>query len=353
MKAYISILAGGSGQRLWPLSTPENPKQLIPFIDNQSLLDITVQRLSAINHEKELCVVTSSSLAQSIKKQSYDEISWYVEEPVGRNTAPAILLTCLKSYEKDPHSLIAFFPADHFIPDQQKFCTLVEKALTHCAKNDTIATLGLVPTGPATGYGYIQADTQEALGKNYFPAVTFHEKPDLARAKRYAQQNNMFWNAGMFLAKTSVLLQEFKQHAPFLWDTMQQFLSGTCTYGDLEKISVDYAIMEKSQRITVFPADFEWHDVGNISVFLELQKCYQKSKQALIEVDAQGNLVSSRKKTIACVGVQNLCIVETDNELLIVAKDKAEQVKAVVQAQEDLKEKKVLSNGNTRTDGTI
>lgn len=334
MKAYICILAGGTGQRLWPLSTPEHPKQLIPFINNRSLLDETVQRLSAIAYDKEICVVANPLLTSAIKQKSYREITQYIEEPVGRNTAPAILLSCLKIHEKDQNSLIAFFPADHFIPEKTDFCSLVERALSYCQNTDTIVTLGLVPKSAATGYGYIQADTRGSSDACY-PAMQFHEKPSLQRAQQYVAQNDMFWNAGMFLAKTSVLLDEFKAHAPALWQSMQQFLSGERAYADLEKISVDYAIMEKSKKITVFPVNFEWYDVGNIAVFLELQAKYQKNKPSVLSVAAHSNLVNTKKKTVAFVGVDNLCVVETENELLIVAKDKAERVKSIVESIEE------------------
>ena len=330
MKVYSGILAGGSGERLWPLSTHESPKQFIPFIDKKSLLALTVERLDACKKSNdEIFVITGSSFVSKVKQHADSKIDFVIEEPVGRNTAPAILLSCLQVYQKDQDSIVSFFPADHFIPERDKFCRVIQQAVAYVKDNDVIATLGFVPTYPGTGYGYIQAGMAEEKKSFFYPAKKFHEKPNLKKAQQYLAQENMFWNAGMFLAKTSVLLKAFELHAPILWSAMQDYISGGCSYNSLEKESVDYAIMEKSKNIVVFTADFEWYDVGNINVFLKIKSRYEEKASNVINVDASNNLAYTDKKVVACIGIENLCIVETDDVLLITSCKSAEKVKEV------------------------
>lgn len=328
MKIYLGILAGGSGERLWPLSTQQRPKQLIPFVHDQSLFSLSIDRLAGCVVDQELFVVATSDLTKSLQKEAEGWVNFYIEEPAQRNTAPAILLSCLKLYEQNPESIVGFFPADHFIPDKKAFQEIIAQAIDHTVENDVIVTIGLQPTAPATGYGYIQADKQNPANM-WYPAVQFCEKPELQRAKDYIARGDMFWNAGMFLAKTKVFLEEFKLHSPTLWASMQRYFRGDLEYAGIEKIAVDYAIMEKSKRMVIFSAQFEWYDVGNITVFLKLKQQFDGLSTKIINIQASNNLVEVKNKTVACVGVSNLCIVETEDALLIMSQEQAESVRQV------------------------
>ncbi|KKQ11203.1 MAG: mannose-1-phosphate guanylyltransferase [Candidatus Babeliales bacterium] len=330
---HFVILAGGSGQRLWPLSTKKCPKHLITFIDNKSLLEQTIERINwgnQKNPDHKIWVLTNQEQLELVKNHiqhlQVQNLDITVEaEPVARNTAPAILWMCEKIKKLDHDATIIILPADHFIPEKDIFNKTVEQAITFAQNNAKIVTLGVMPTMPATGYGYIQADT--SVCQNIFPVIKFHEKPDLVKANQYINQPNMFWNAGIFVGKVSTFLNEFKTHSTQLFDNMQSYITGKKTYDSLENISIDYAIMEKSSNIYLIPAIFEWHDVGNLAVFLSLKKRFAKSIEDIINIDGYNNLSSTSKKVVVCIGVSDLCIVETDNIILVSKKDCTENVK--------------------------
>lgn len=341
---HFVILAGGSGQRLWPLSTKKCPKHLVTFIDNKSLLEQTIERISGntsislkdtvsenqktldykiwiLTNQEQLALVENHIQHLQLKNSNITVVA----EPTARNTAPAILWMCEKINKLDNDATIIILPADHFIPEKEIFNKTVEQAVTFAQNNASIITFGIIPTNPATGYGYIQADT--SVCQNIFSVIKFHEKPDLIKANQYINQPNMFWNAGIFIGKVSTFLNEFKTHSKKLFDDMQDYLNGTIPYDALENISIDYAIMERSSNISLIPATFEWHDVGNLAVFLSLKKRFTQNMEDIINIDGYSNLSSTRKKLVVCIGVSDLCIVETDNILLISKKDCTENVK--------------------------
>ncbi len=337
---YFGILAGGSGKRLWPLSNKQQPKQLLPFVNNKSLLQQTVERVSrtAVRREN-IFVITSKEQEQLIKNSVGDQIGFVLSEPCGRNTGPAILLGCHTIVQKDPGAIVFFLPADHFIPDPDMFNNTLVRAITYIQKHDSIALFGLKPTCAATGYGYIQTQErfpvleQKNMGQTCVPVSKFHEKPDQRTAQEYLARNDMFWNIGVFGARAKIFINEFKSCATELSQAMHEFLKSKRDYSTLPNISVDYAVMEKSKHTVLFPAHFEWHDVGNLHTFLSLKEKYSHQDNTvntcapIINIGGARNLASTCKKTIACIGVSDLCIVETDDVLLIVKKDKAELVK--------------------------
>lgn len=327
---YAVLLAGGQGERLWPLSTPERPKQLIPFINGRTLLDDTLARAAAcVTSPHARMIVVHEKLAKSVRVAVGDQ-AHIVVEPTGKNTAPAILLACLEIAVLDPSAIIVIMPTDHFIPDYAAFCRELDTAAATAEQLDTIVLLGVTPTHPATGYGYIQYEHGYPLGDAY-PVVQFHEKPNQERAHEYCSRGDMLWNIGVFVGKVGVFIDEFKALRPELFDAMEAYRAGTGSYDAVEHISFDYAILEKSDRVMVIPVAFAWHDVGNLATFLALREHYQYgSDERMITVNAQDNLVMSSKKIVALVGVHDLCVVETPDVLLIVARDQAEQVRQVV-----------------------
>lgn len=327
-KVYLVILAGGKGERLWPLSRSALPKQLLSFVDNISLLEHTIRRLKTISFHHELSIITTHEQYELIKDSVGHLVDALYIEPASRNTAPAILYTCNAIYEKDPQALIAFIPADHYIEDAAAFIASLEKALRHAAQAECITLLGVRPTFPATGYGYIEYLEQEH--HDIMPIKSFHEKPTASMAAHYLTNPTMLWNIGIFAARASFFIEEFKQTAPELYAQFACYQQGALEYSALTSISIDYAVIEKSASTMVLPVSFKWSDVGNLDTFLSLKLANNKIDTTIIAIESQNNIVASKKLT-ALIGVENLCIVETDDAILIAKRDDVEKVKLILQ----------------------
>lgn len=326
---YCVILAGGSGTRLWPLSRANKPKQFLSVGSELTLLEQAVARVSLSVPRSNIWVGTTKEYVEKVQECVGGKIGNIVVEPGVRNTGPAILLSCFEIYKKDPDACIVFLPSDPFIPEKDRFVFFLDNAIDYIIKNEKIALLGLKPRYPATGYGYIEYD--EHSGKAPFLVKKFHEKPALDIAQQYCKQGNMLWNISMFCGKARVFLEEFKKEASHMFEGVRAYVEGIACYEDVVADSIDYAVMEKSKQVCVFPVDFEWFDVGNVEVFLSLQQGYKPNKSKVVSVDAENNLVNADGKLIALVGVHDLCIVETDDTLLITKRDQAEKVRQVVQ----------------------
>ncbi|MFH1644751.1 MAG: mannose-1-phosphate guanylyltransferase [bacterium] len=342
---FFVILAGGQGQRLWPLSRQNTPKPLIPFLGEKSLLEQTIERIQDLTESKQnIVIVTASDQFASVNNLVNDKVDQIISEPEGKNTAPAILLSCLKIKEQNENAVIVVLSADHFIPEKGKFQEYLRNVIQFASKNDELAIFGLKPRYAATGYGYIQADTFSEMKKENFESykvLKFHEKPNQDVADLYVECSYMFWNVGIFVSNLKTFLNEFEKHQPKLVEQMQNYLKTGNGYEDLQSISVDYAVLEKSENVTVFPADFEWYDVGNLDVFLTLQeKHYQKQKN-IIDIDSQNNLVNTKKLAVL-IDVEDLCVVETNDVILISKRDKVEKVKNVVGFLSEQKLKELL-----------
>jgi mannose-1-phosphate guanylyltransferase/mannose-6-phosphate isomerase len=329
---YCVILAGGSGTRLWPLSRAGKPKQFLAVGNEMTLLQQAVSRVSSSVPKENIWIGTTQQHEEAVRACVGDKIGNIVIEPGARNTAPAILLSCFHIYKCNPDAAIVFLPSDPFIPNTKRFVSFLNRAIDYMLKNERISLLGLKPRYPATGYGYIEYDDTMS-GQTDVPFVVkkFHEKPVFEVAQRYCQQGNMLWNISMFCAQARVFLDEFQKHAPDIFEGVKDFVHSTGTYEDIRSESIDYALMEKSSKVSVFPVDFEWCDVGNIEVFLSLQKQYGLEKNDVLTVDSNNNLVHVDDRLVALVGVDNLCIVQTDDVLLITKRDESEKVKQIVQ----------------------
>ena len=275
-------MAGGIGSRFWPMSTPECPKQFIDVMGcGRSLIQLTADRFDGVCPRENMWVVTSEKYIDIVREQ-LPEIpeSNILAEPCARNTAPCIAFACWKIKKKHPHANIVVTPSDALVIDTGEFRRVMEKALRFTDDSSAIVTIGIRPTRPETGYGYIQADlsTSSPRNKEIFRIDTFREKPDLETAKRYIQQNNFFWNAGIFVWSVSTIVNAFRIYAPAISKVFEGLLNVYGTdkeqemidklYPECEKISVDYAIMEKAEEIFVCPADFGWSDLGSWSSLL-------------------------------------------------------------------------------------
>ena len=328
---YFVILAGGSGERLWPLSRQNTPKQLLAVGGEQTLLEQAIERVASLAPRNNIWISTTQKHEQKIQEHIGSQVGRILAEPGSRNTGPAILLSCFELYKENPNAIVVFLPADPFIPEKDtvKFVGFLEHAIDFVASHDDITLLGVRPTYPATGYGYIEFD-QTSASQAPYSVKHFREKPSADVAQQYIQSNTMLWNIGMFCAKVSVFMEEFKQEAPEIYEGISQYCQGRMPYEQVKSDSIDYAVMEKSKRVSVLPVDFAWCDVGNIEVFLSIKEQYDIKSHDHITVNAKNNLIDVPNKLVALIGIDDVCIVETDQVLLITKRSEAEQVRAVV-----------------------
>lgn len=334
---YFVILSGGDGQRLWPLSREKKPKQFIPFLKDTSLLEQTVSRIKKIATDKDkIWVITNQKQYFDVKKLVGNDVGFILSEEAKRNTAPAILYATLKIYEQDKDAVIVFLPADSFVVESEKYTFSLDLAATFAAKNQRIVTLGVMPTRPATSYGYIQAKSslKEHINVDHvYDVKKFHEKPSLEVALAYLNNNSMLWNISVFAARAHVFIEEFNSYAPTIYSQMIQYLEQKIEYQDIDSDSIDFAVIEKSRRVCVIPCDFAWYDVGNIDVFLSLQNKLSKKATKIINIDGKNNIASivprkiNKEKLVAFIGVSDLCLVEDDDVILVAKRNEVDKVK--------------------------
>ncbi len=324
------ILAGGSGERLWPLSRQHRPKQFLSIDHEKSLLEATIDRMQQFISPERTWIVCAQNHVEHITHLAEEQIANVVVEPVGRNTAPAVYLVCRMLEALYPHSdpIVFIAPSDHYIPNIATFSAFASHAIDVAAFEDKIVLLGVRPAYPATSYGYIEYKNQQT-----FPHAvnTFHEKPTLEVAQEYLAQGNFLWNAGMVCARVSVLLGEFAHHAPDVVSTIDAYAQEAKPYELAPSISLDHAILEKSSKLAVFPVDFIWSDVGSLDTFVSLREQYAAPRTSVIPVDAKNNVVDVEHKLVALVGVDDLCIVERDGILLVAKRDETEKIKTVLE----------------------
>lgn len=339
---YVVIIAGGMGSRFWPESRVSFPKQYIDVMNTgKSLIKSTYDRFEEIVPKENIYIVTTEEYRDlTIEHLPSIEIDNIILEPERKNTAACIGLACYKIGKINPDANILIAPADHLIIGEIKYNNIVKNCFDFVSKNDCIITIGIKPTKPATGYGYIQYIEDE---NNLFKKVkTFTEKPSLDIAKTFIKSGDFLWNSGMFIWNYQSFEKEFSQHLPEMNDLFQLIMADLNTnketkainniYSRFNNISIDYGMMEKSNKVYVIPADFEWSDVGSWSSLYDLMpKDYLGNavKGDLVRIYNSSNnlIVSSNQKLIIVEGVEGKCIVDTPDALMILSLDKEQEVK--------------------------
>ncbi len=344
LNAYAVLLAGGSGTRLWPVSRELYPKQLVNFIGDDSLVQRTIKRLSPILDPDRIRVVCGKEHHHEIGRHMAEigvpADGKIICEPSGRNTAPAILLALFDIMKSREDAVLCIFPADHVIRDIKMFHTKLTAALQLAAQGH-IVTFGITPDYPETGYGYIEGDKKVAQGA--LSIKRFVEKPDLPTARQYLEAGNYFWNSGMFAFSASVMREEFARLQPGLLADMTQLIEAgeplsAEAYQRLEDISIDYAIMEKTDKGVVLPSDFGWSDIGSwksLYDFLPKDQAANVIDGDVIAEDTHHCFIMGRR-LIATNHLRNLVIVETPDSVFVSDMDNSRDVKAIVRK---LKEK--------------
>ncbi len=342
MAVHLVLLAGGRGTRFWPLSRRRRPKQLLPLLSERSLLRETWERVAPLGRRERSWVITAANLVKDCRRELPElPAARILGEPVGRNTAPALALAAALARKEDPRAVLAVFPSDHHIGDLRGFRTLVRRAL-RCARDErALVTLGVKPTEPETGYGYIET-TKPIRGKEPVPVKAFTEKPDLNRARRYLKSGRHLWNSGMFFMSVDALAEAFAEFVPEIWEPVQE-LAGLhggrrfaaafrSIYAELPSASFDRAVMERARDVKVLPADVGWSDVGNwtaLEALLAESEGNRVSGQVLA-LDAKNNIVMDEEGLTALVGVENLVIVRSGGALLVCHRDHVQSIREIV-----------------------
>ncbi|HEV2614985.1 MAG TPA: mannose-1-phosphate guanylyltransferase [Candidatus Acidoferrales bacterium] len=371
--ACAVLLAGGRGTRFWPRSRTRTPKQLLDIVSSKSMLRETADRLAPLFPENRLWVVTNDEQAAGVRRElPRVPRQQILAEPVGRNTAAAIGLAAIHLAQEHGDALMAVLPADHRIANAARYRKVVRAAMKIAGRPGNLVVLGIPPSRPETGFGYI-AHAGVAARINGTPAYAvrhFTEKPELRVARKYVRSGQYFWNSGMFFWRVSTFLECLRKYLPKTWHALgelQQFI-GTREYAEalrriypkLENISVDYAIMEPAtrprsvrdksekrgtERVFVLPAQIGWSDIGSWAAVYELLARNQEenvSAGASLALDASGNFLWSPRKFVAAIGVRNLMIIETDDALLICPRERAQDVGKVVKWLEEKRRRDLL-----------
>jgi mannose-1-phosphate guanylyltransferase len=350
LHVHAVILAGGSGTRFWPASRRLMPKQLLPLAGRpgEALIAATVRRLEPLVAPENVWIATGQSLAEATAA-ALPRIprAQILAEPVARNTAPPIGWAAAVIARTDPDAMLAVLPADHYIADEPGFLRIVERAL-RAADEGWLATVGIVPTRPETGYGYIEVG--ESIGEGANAVARFVEKPDRARAQQFLDGRKHLWNAGMFFFRARTMRAAMAKHLPELAAGLDR-LDAAAAAGDearvladefpkMPSISIDHGVMEKADHIAVVPGSFGWNDVGSWEVAWELAARDERGNAlpaGSVAVDATNNLVvdlarGAARKRFALLGVRDLVVVETDDAVLVMPRERAQDVRAVVDA---------------------
>ena len=344
MKIYPVILSGGSGTRMWPLSRSHYPKQFLPLVSDKSLFQDTLNRLLWHDGMADPVVICNIDHRFMVAEQLHElgfSSSEIILEPFGRNTAPAVALAALNLPEAD--DILLVFPADHVIQNHESLSTTIAEAV-NIAKDGKLATFGIVPTSLETGYGYIKKG-ERVDETQAFSVDTFVEKPDLLTAETYISSGDYYWNSGMFAFRADVYLEELKHHQPEIFSCCQKAVNRANKDADFNRInpdafekcpsdSIDYAVMENTSQAVVIPLDAGWNDVGSWSSLWEVSERDDDGNRLhgdVMTYNTKNSLLHSESRLVAAIGLENIVLIETDDAVMVAAKDQVQDVKKIVE----------------------
>jgi len=335
---YAIILAGGIGSRFWPLSKADEPKQFLKLCSDKPMIEETIQRISGLINKKNIYIATNKAHSQKVRdciRRTGIPLENIFFEPKGKNTLAPIGVLSNIIHQKDPEALIAVLPSDHLIRETPIFLKLLVKAMI-AARNGNIITFGIKPDKPETGYGYIKIrpKTKDQRPKTY-RVERFIEKPPLEKAQKFLRDGKYYWNSGIFIFSAVVMLNEIKKFQPDTYKIITKNKQELARlWNRLPSISVDYAIMEKTARLALLPADYGWSDLGSWEA---LEKVMKKDKNnnilrgKCVSLDAKDNIIWSDNRLVAVLGINDVIIVNSKDAVLVCAKKSAQDVKKIVQ----------------------
>lgn len=344
---YAVIMAGGIGSRFWPLSRKDSPKQFLQVFQENTLIQNTVARLQGIIPPERCFIVTNERYVQQTHEQlPAIPLENILAEPIARNTAPCITYAAHRLQALDSTATMIVLPADHVIQNVKKFQEVLQRGIIAAERERALVTIGIEPTYPATGYGYVQfegAVDNETDDVQVYPVKTFAEKPDLPTAERFLDSGDFLWNSGMFIWRVDSILSAVRKHLPEVADAFDSVRDQIGTgeeseavkeaYSACPNISIDYGVMERSRNMFVVPADFDWNDVGDWGAVYDL---YEKNANGnvilgnAIAQDARNCMIYAKNRLIVLVGMEQTIVVDTPDATLICHRDHTQQVKTVV-----------------------
>lgn len=355
MEIYGVVMAGGGGTRFWPLSRQKTPKQLLNLSGKDLMVNETIDRLAMTIPGKNMFIVTNASQVESMKKATRGRVmpNHILSEPSARNTAACIGYAAVEIIKKYGDGIMVIAPSDAYIKDWNKFTDVLSVAINAAENENKLVTIGITPTFPATGYGYIKFTDKELGGAKF--VEEFKEKPDLETAKKYISSGDYVWNSGMFIWKASIIMEHFKEFLPDIHNDLMIIADAMGTneeyniiekiYPKIRKISIDYGIMEKSDDVLVVSGEFGWNDVGSWDMMNVLHSEDINGNISIgdvLNIDTNNTIAYSDSKLIATVGVDNLIIVHTKDAILVCNRNKAQDVKKVVDALNELGRNELL-----------
>lgn len=342
-------MAGGKGTRFWPKSRENMPKHLLDIVSEKTIIRETIDRIIPLIPAENILIVTGVSHAEELMRQvPHIPEKNIIIEPDGRNTAPCIGLAALHIKRKSPNDVMVVLPADHLITDAPRFRRLLSTAAEVAAQGDFLLTIGIQPTYPETGYGYLEQGVLRAniKGEDIYEVKSIREKPALEKAKIFLEKGGFYWNSGMFLWRADTILRAIEKWLPDIHKGLLQIegVIGTDkekeiveqVYNIIKSISIDYGVMEKADNVLLIRGDFGWSDMGSWDALWEVLEKDEygnvaPGKALFVGVDAKNSLIQSSRKLVVLVGVEDMIVVETEDSLLICKRGRSQDVKAVVE----------------------
>ncbi len=330
---FAVIMAGGHGERFWPVGRRNCPKQFLRLVSEKSLIEETVQRLFPLIPPERILVITNKDFVGQTRELLPIPAENIIGEPEGRNTAPCIALATALLKKTAPESTMILLPADHVISPVKKFQTALLDAAEE-AQSGALITLGIIPHNPSTGYGYIQAGEFDG---DFATVQKFREKPDRCTAEQFLRDGNYFWNSGIFVWRTDAIEREFQQHAPALAEKISGWVSGIDFHSDFaacEKISIDYAIMEKAEKVKVRKVDFLWNDIGswsNLHSLFPRDENGNVIKGNVVSLDSYDNVIMGDSNiTLGVIGMRNIALIQSGDAILVCPLAEEQRVKELI-----------------------